>query len=440
MQDHSVTSGAHDNNSIALNDGARHSGRLVPDEPAAPTTETEGRLLALWEGVFGIDGLGVEDDYFALGGTSLMAARLFTAIAETFNTKLPLSTILAAPTVRALSHVLDGSVATTIGRPTTSAPSHDVDQPSSQRSKSLVELKRGGSRNLFLVHDGDGETLLYLNFARHMPADLSVVGVEPHRIPGAPLAQLSVEEMAAFYVGEIRRTQPNGPYLLGGLCAGGVIAFEMASQLVDAGESVGLVALLETAAPHAAQRTGRMRSNRLDRLTQALMGATSGEYSLVARAWTVLGVISRKLVNTVRWEIMQRLTKWSVDARFRLLRYVRARGVRWPRSLPALSVRQIYASAEELYVPKPLSGAAVVLVRAREGIDIGIDDTPFHEIYADDTFGWRGLADRLVVIDVNGGHSSMLQEPFVESLAIALAPFTAASASVAPPMVEIEIR
>jgi thioesterase domain-containing protein len=88
--------------------------------------------------------------------------------------------------------------------------------------------------------------------------------------------------------------------------------------------------------------------------------------------------------------------------------------------VPELSVRQIYDSAEARYVPKPLSIASTVLVRARLGEGA---DTPYLHIYTDETFGWRGLAHDLAVVDVDGGHSSMLQEPFVESLAKALRPY-----------------
>jgi thioesterase domain-containing protein len=425
-----------------LSDGSLRSRGMLPGQPGQPTTETERRLLALWEEAFGIVGLGIDDDYFALGGTSLLAARLFTSIAQTFNVNLPLSTILEAPTVRALSHHLEQPPPATLEWSTVSALSHDPEQHPTRPSKSIVELKGAGSRNLFLVHDGDGETLLYLNLARRMPADLSVIGIEPLRIPGVPLAHFSIEEMATFYVGEIRRSQPNGPYLLGGLCAGGVIAFEMASQLVRAGESVKLVALLETAAPRAPKRPGLISGQRLGRLKQAFADAGGIERSHIARAWTIFGVISRKLVNTLAWEIMQRGTRWSVGARFRLLRYLRARSLQWPRFLSGLSVRQIYASAEALYVPRPLSHASVVLVRARAGAAHAtpdVDDTAYREIYADDTFGWRELADRLVVVDVDGGHSSMLQEPIVQSLATTLMPLVDASASVQATVVQWEI-
>ena len=76
-----------------------------------------------------------------------------------------------------------------------------------------------------------------------------------------PLAHVSIEDMAAFYVEEIRTKQPHGPYLLGGMCAGGVIAYEMASQLIRSGESVELVAMLDAALPGIQERPGALRSS-----------------------------------------------------------------------------------------------------------------------------------------------------------------------------------
>ena len=82
---------------------------------------------------------------------------------------------------------------------------------------------------------------------------------------GVPLAHARIEDMAAFYIDQVRKKQPHGPYRLGGMCAGGVIAYEMASQLVRAGESVELVAILDAATPQAAKRPGRIARQRLGR-------------------------------------------------------------------------------------------------------------------------------------------------------------------------------
>src|SRR5271163_3667415 len=141
---------------------------------------------------------------------------------------------------------------------------------SRMRSGALIELRHGGPRNLFLVHDGEGDTLLYLNFARRMPDDLAVFAIEPRRLARVPLAHASIEDMAAFYVEEVRKKQPSGPYLLGGLCAGGVIAYEMASQLVRSGETVELVAMLDAVVPGIQERPGRKTEQRLERLKGAV--------------------------------------------------------------------------------------------------------------------------------------------------------------------------
>ena len=358
-----------------------------------PDTDTERALLSLWQELLGIDGLGVNDDYFALGGTSLIAARMFAEISRHFGVRLPLTTVLESPTVRALARHLD--------------------QQRMPRSGALVSLRQGGRRNLFLVHDGDGETLLYLNLARRMPADLSVFGIEPRRIAGVPLAHTRVEDMAAFYNEEMRKKQPHGPYLIGGMCAGGVIAYEMASQLVRAGESVALVAVLDAAAPGAAKKPRRIAKQRLSRVQQTLSQAQKNDTSPVRRASMVIAAISRKATNALIWEVRQRFRRWSAHARFRLLRWLLRREAAWPKLIPALSVRQIYDTAEESYAPQPLAVSSVLLVRAQTGEG---SDTPYRDIFADETFGWDAIARGLAVVDVEGGHSSMLQEPFVESL------------------------
>ena len=87
--------------------------------------------------------------------------------------------------------------------------------------------------------------------------------------------------------------------------------------------------------------------------------------------------------------------------------------------IPPLSVREIYDTAESTYAPENLLTPNVVLVRARVGEG---GDTPYCQIYADETFGWDAVTENIAVVDVEGGNSSMLQEPFVDSLAAALTP------------------
>src|SRR5205814_1425804 len=103
---------------------------------ALPRTATERALVALWEELLGVSGLGIDDDFFALGGTSLLAARMIAELAHWRGVALPLTTIIEAPTIRRFAQ--------------------RADQGAAAAPNSLVPLRQAGGRRLFLVHDGDG--------------------------------------------------------------------------------------------------------------------------------------------------------------------------------------------------------------------------------------------------------------------------------------------
>jgi FkbH-like protein len=372
-------------------------GRQVSGTPVPPGSPLETELLEIWGSVLGIDGLGVEDDYFASGGTSLLSVKLFAEIERRFGAQLRLTTILEAPTVRTLARSI--------------APSAARDRDG------LVCLRRGGSRNLFLVHDGFGETLLYLNLAKRLPPTMSVYGIEPRRLPGIPLAHASIEEMGRFYVERIQQVQPRGPYLLGGMCAGGVIAYEMAACLIGKGELVQMVTILDGATPQAAKRIGRITRNRLSRLGNALSQGAAADKSAPRQWLQITGALARKVRNVAVYESSSLLQRLSVRLRFALLKILVRRGAAWPSSVPQLSVMQIYNVLEARYRPPSLADVPVLLVRASSGDGL---DTPYREVYRDEDFGWRLVANRLELVDVVGGHSSMLQERGIESLTAAL--------------------
>jgi FkbH-like protein len=379
--------------------------RNLENRPEGPSTETERTLVALWRELLNVEELGVQDDYFALGGTSLVAAQMFAEIGKRFETKLPLTTILECANIRSLALAIDAQRTAGSAR--------------GASSEVLVELKPGGERHFFLIHDGDGETLLYRNLARRMPDHVSVFGIEPRRLTGVPLAHTRIEDMATFYINVMRNKQPRGPYLLGGLCAGGVIAYEMASQLKSAGETVQLVALFDAAKPRARKRVGQISKQRVRRLETVFAGVR-GEHGIsVPRLYSSVKQASTKLMNALAWEVSSRAKRLTTRVRFRVLHRMLERGHPWPATVPELTVREIYDSAEARYSPKALSDAGVMLLRAQSGDS---NDQPYREVYADETFDWRSVAQDIAVIDVKGGHSSMLQEPFVESLVEALTP------------------
>lgn len=362
--------------------------RSLPGNPIAPANDAERRMLALWQEVLGIADLGVEDDYSSAGGTSLLAARLFALLTQRFGVKLPLTTILDHSTARKLTRLVK-----------------------SDRSQtgSLVTLRPDGSKNFFFIHDGDGETLLYGNVARRMPKQFAVFGIEPRQLRGIPLAHARIEDMATYYLKAIRQQQPQGPYCLGGMCAGGVIAYEMARQLEATGENVELVVLLDSALPTTPKRQGRIARQRMGRLNQ-LVAERAGKGNLLGLATG----ISQKVFNAAVWEIVRRVRRRSVWGRFRLLQYLLDHNLAWPKLIPGLTVREIYDTAESAYVPRPVSLPTLLLVRARSGQG---GDAPFREVYADETLGWKGITSHLLIDDVDGGHYTMLQEPFAEKVA-----------------------
>jgi hypothetical protein len=142
--------------------------------------------------------------------------------------------------------------------------------------------------------------------------------------------------------------------------------------------------------------------------------ARAGRTSATVRA------ICGPLVHAGSWRISQYAGNLSLLARFRLLRLLLSHNLPWPTFLPELNFQQILYSAQKLYVPRPLAVAPVVLARATAG---DAADMPYSEIYAENTLGWSAVAQNLAIIDVDGGHESMLREPFVASLANALMPY-----------------
>jgi FkbH-like protein len=377
-------------------DRNRHR-RTLGADLVAPTTDIESRLLEIWQRVLGLEEIGIDDDYFALGGTSLQSVSLFAEINREFGLQLKLTGVVEAPTIRTMAQLL---------------ASISIDG-----QRTLVCLRPGGLRNLFLVHDGLGETLLYLNLAKRMPVGTAVYGIEPKRLPGIPLAHGSIEDMARHYADEIRKIQPRGPYLLGGMCAGGVIAYAMAVCLKEAGESVDSVIILDGATPQAIKRAGRATKARMSRLQETLASNHVQRISGFERHSSILLQVLRKGLNVLRYEVSSLLLRGSTGVRFWLIRQLLRSGRPWPAFLPAMTVQQIYTELEARYRPSQLSGVTVFLVRASLG---EAEDTPYREVYRDEDFGWRRVAHRLELLDVIGGHSSMLQERHIDSLASVL--------------------
>ncbi len=191
----------------------------------APRTALESTLSVLWADLLDLDRVGVQDDFFDLGGDSLTAVTLMAHIRRQFDQMLPLASLFEFGTVGKLA----------------AAISEKRQQP---EWSPLVPIRTGGTRlPLFCIHPGGGNVLGYNEFIEHLDADQPVYGIQAYGVIEGQEPQSSIPEMASLYIETIRNVQPHGPYALGGESFGGLVAYEMACQLVAAGERVDLVFL-----------------------------------------------------------------------------------------------------------------------------------------------------------------------------------------------------
>ncbi len=383
----------------------------------APRTPLEEKLTALWQSVLGIDAIGITDDFFDLGGNSLLVMRLFSELEALFNQRLPLVEIFAAPTVEQMAQRLEQL---------TLAGSNIAE---SNGQDTLIPLRLGSvNPPLFLIHDVDGDTALYLNLARRLKGDRAIYAIAPQKVVSGDRefwAHSRVPEFAQHCLAQIRQVQPTGPYLVGGLCAGGVIAFETARQLEQLGEQVVLT-LLDAPAPAAQKRQGLIANQRMENLASVWTSQTS-PLEMACKVW-------KKASNTLRYEVSETYHQAEVALRTRAFQWFQdGDGTSFPRNRPmpkvlqSLSAHDLILFAYKQYLPseameQQLSGK-VLLVRATEG-DGSKADTAYIQELADPLFGWSRYSQALITVcDVPGGHSTMLSDTHAQSLANTIEPF-----------------
>ena len=189
---------------------------------------TAKQLTRIWQDLLGVESIGLDENYFDLGGDSSLAVHMFARVEQLFHIKLPLATLYDAPTIGELACILRCEAPATGWSP-------------------LVAIQSAGSRPpFFCFHGAGGNVLSYRQLSMHLGSDQPFYGLQCQGLDGTCPPLTRIEDMAALYVKEIRRVQRHGPYFLGGYCMGGTLAFEAAQQLHAAGESIALLALFDT--------------------------------------------------------------------------------------------------------------------------------------------------------------------------------------------------
>jgi amino acid adenylation domain-containing protein len=353
--------------------------RSAASQILPPRTPVESGLVHIWEQVLGTTIASVRDNFFDLGGHSLLAVQIFARIEKTFSIRLPLATLYDAPTIEGLARILNSEVG-------------------SMRWSPLVSIRKSGSRPPFFCFHGDGgNVLIYSKLAQYLGSDQPFYGLQSEGLDGSSPLPRTVEEMAARYVKEIRNVQPRGPYLVGGYCLGGTIAYEVAQQLHAAGEEIALLALFDTMNWH---KVPLSRWNKTFLLFQRS----------IFHAAAFLKVDSggkRQLLAGKFYDLRKRIPVW----RGKLLgKLGRGPAAETSGALVLAKVWEANERASESYVPRPYPGIVTDFRPARQYRAL---DKP--------ELKWDGLAEggqRVVVIP--GYPAVMLLEPYVTELAAML--------------------
>ena len=371
-----------------------HRAWRPPNGWAGARTPLERQLCDLWQQLLHQENIGVRDNFFELGGHSLLAVRLFAEIEKTMGRKFPLITLFEAPTIEELAGLLQRE---------TSAPSESL----------LVPIQpRGAKTPLFLIHGAGGDVLWgYANLAAHLPSDQPVYGIKSRGQAGLEEFP-DLESMAAGYLRVVQSHQPHGPYLLGGYCFGGNVAYEIARQLEAQGETVALVALLDSAPANAGYETvpwwrpdfsWRFALNACAWLKDFAVLKSSDRRTFVLRK---LRAIGRKLKR-----------RWRGDSTGPV---VDLEEVIDPYQFPEneLKLWQIHLQELVEHVEGPYSGP-VVLLRTR-------GQPLFCSLERDFCWG-RLVRGSLAVKIIPGSHENIFMEPNVRSLARELSDVLAAA-------------
>nr|WP_248277579.1 non-ribosomal peptide synthetase [Brasilonema sp. UFV-L1] len=344
----------------------------------APRNFTELALVKTWENLLNTSPIGVTDNFFDLGGHSFLAVRLMAQIHDRFGHNLPLSTLFENPTIERLATI--------------------VKEPARESSNShLVAIQSSGSKiPFFCMHGAGGGVRHYFNLSRRLGEDYPFYALQ-HTPNEEEPEVISVEETAVRYLQEIRQVQPNGPYLLGGFCYGGVLAFEMAQQLQRQGETVDLLVVIDAILPET-----------------VIQPAEDDDAKFLLRM-----AESIKTNNNIDFSLpFEELRDLSVDEQFHLVNQKANFIFSDTEIKDFLSYYKLFKAhvqAMRDYVPQAYP-YSMTLIRAKEEIIHDFESPEFHT--DDPLLGWGKCSSQPIqVVEVPGDHFSMFVEPNIQELA-----------------------
>jgi thioesterase domain-containing protein len=204
-------------------------------------------LVPIWQRLLQLSSVGVDDNFFDLGGDSALALELFNEIALASGRELPPVMIYHAPTITALAALLE--------------------QPTTPRVPPLVRLKSGSEDPpVFIAHGLGGSVMDFFQVVKHIQTPRAIHGMQAKGIDGVEEPLDRIEDMARYSLDAVKQVQPHGPYFLVGFSLGGLVALEMAQQLIAEKEKIGLLLMLDSY-PHVSRLSRGQRARLSSRQT-----------------------------------------------------------------------------------------------------------------------------------------------------------------------------
>ncbi len=342
----------------------------------APRNDIEKAIVTIWQEELGRTKVGIHDNFFELGGHSLLAVRLINQIEKQFDINLPLASLFKAQTVAELAKLVSGDIV--------------IDW------SPLVPIKPTGSKTpLFIVHPMGALVLCYEKLANHLSDDIPVYGIQARGFEPNQYPFDNLPDMAAYYIQAIREQQPEGPYYLAGHSIGGVVAWEMARQLLDAGQEIAFIGLLDS---HLPNRT--------------LMKTLQGDANLLKLFADInlgnLGLNIKDIKHLPRDELISQAVEASQGA------------INYDFLENALSIMKGFQQMLMNYKAQPLPLDAT-LIRAEAATQSTMSRIGKALSVSKDTLGWEKLVQGYLDLrTTTGDHNGMLHEPDVAQLAATL--------------------
>jgi thioesterase domain-containing protein/acyl carrier protein len=351
------------------------------DHYQPPRNKIERDIAEIWCDLLSVDRVGVTDDFFEIGGHSLLAAQLFARLESKFGKKLPVSILFQNGTIRQLSELLS-----------------DPDDGSDVAFAVTLHPAAGGCP-LFLLPGLQGEIMLSLGQALIQQSDggFPVIGIQPTLPVRDPTQFKNLQSMASCYVKAICKEKPHGPYALTGYSFSGMLAFEVARQLVELGKEVRLLAIIDTGPNRNALKAGSMSRS------QWIYQVISNFPSWLKEEWRQFQALAFAKRVALKLRRIYRLAISGGTARKTLDDIFGGSPVSVDKSQQAEVSFEAFCN----YLPSAYAGK-LTLFRAKT--------RPLFSGDSED-LGWTPYARTLEILEVSGDHTTIVHPPQLDDLA-----------------------